>query len=73
MLLLLLYVCQAASRLTHVCVCVCVGEQDASKMHMMQSQKTMEINPRHPVIAELNKRLQNHEDQQVRACPLCML
>lgn len=41
--------------------------QDPAKYSMMMSQKTMEINPRHPIVHELNKRIQdNPEDESVK-------
>lgn len=40
--------------------------QDPSKLSMMMSQKTMEINPRHPIVAELNKRIKDDPEDSVR-------
>jgi heat shock protein 90kDa beta len=37
---------------------------DPSKAQHMASQKTMEINPRHPIIAELNRQVQTKADAQ---------
>eukprot|EP00624_Nannochloropsis_granulata_P006052 evm.model.NODE_44024_length_24327_cov_35.874256.2 len=35
---------------------------DPEKYQSLQAQKTMEINPRHPIVVELNKRLQEDGD-----------
>lgn len=43
--------------------------QDSSKLNMMMSQKTMEINPRHPIVAELNKRIKDNPQDEVRPPP----
>jgi len=35
---------------------------DPAKYNALLAQKTMEINPRHPIVVELNRRLQEHGD-----------
>jgi len=36
--------------------------QDPAKYAAMAAQKTLEVNPRHPIVAELNKRIQDDPD-----------
>lgn len=41
--------------------------QDPAKYASMSAQKTLEVNPRHPIVAELNKRIQdNPNDESVK-------
>jgi HSP90 family molecular chaperone len=47
--------------------------QDPSKLSMMMSQKTMEINPRHPIVAELNKRIKDNPEDEVCTLILSIL
>lgn len=38
--------------------------QDPAKYAAMSAQKTLEVNPRHPIVAELNKRIQDNPDDE---------